>query len=184
MDKQLTRSAFSLPRSFKTQRSAALLPSCYSGATQLVSGAPPLSCLLSALRFSANCLFAFPSPLSLARDACYTAPRSLLSVFAAISRTPLVASASCDTCEVQASHSLRLIKSEPCGSLRPFPVADTGVSLLVGHPYRASPYPSFDTSVHSLSPGTLPRALSRAISAPQLRAGCCRKALQLTYFTG
>ena len=119
MDRQLTRSAFSLPRSFKTQRSAALLPSCYSGATQLVSGAPPLSCLLSALRFSANCLFAFPSPLSLARDACYTSPRSLLSVFAAISRTPLVASASCDTCEVQASLSLRLINSEPCGSLRP-----------------------------------------------------------------
>ncbi len=46
-------------------RSAALLPSCYSGATQLVSCASLLSPLQSGLRSFAACLFALPGSLFL-----------------------------------------------------------------------------------------------------------------------
>lgn len=48
-------------------RSAALLPSCYSGATQLVSCATLLPPLQSGLRSFAACLFALPGSLFLGR---------------------------------------------------------------------------------------------------------------------
>lgn len=68
-------------------RSAALLPSCYSGATQLVSCATLLPGLQLALRSFAAFLFALPGSLFLGRDN------------------------SCD-----ASVPLRLNNSEPCMS--------------------------------------------------------------------
>ena len=77
-------------------RSAALLPSCYSGATQLVKCASLLPGLQPALRSFAAFLFALPGSLFLGR---------MHDIFA---------SASCDTCEVQASHSLRLNNSDTC----------------------------------------------------------------------